>query len=64
MGDYVLVKWASEGKWDVYPARNTKSHAVAYQLIDDLKYVTTLTNQAVQVLWKDDEYAPAYISGI
>ncbi|KAL1486950.1 hypothetical protein MTO96_046744, partial [Rhipicephalus appendiculatus] len=64
MGDYVLVKLASEDKWGMYPVRNVKSQAVAYQLIDDLKYVTTLTNQAVQVIWKDDEYEPAYILGI
>ncbi|XP_037523605.2 uncharacterized protein LOC119400644 [Rhipicephalus sanguineus] len=64
MGDHVLVKWASEDKWDVYPVRNIKSQTVVCQLVDDPKYVTTLTNQTVQVLWQDDEYAPAYILGI
>lgn len=64
MGDHVLVKWASEDKWDVYPVRNIKSQTVVCQLIDDPKCVSTLTNQAVQFLWKDDEYAPAYILGI
>ncbi|KAH7961752.1 probable ATP-dependent RNA helicase DDX5 [Rhipicephalus sanguineus] len=64
MGDHVLLKWASEDKWDVYPVRNIKSQTVVCQQVDDPKYVTTLTNQAVQVLWQDDEYAPAYILGI
>lgn len=64
LGDHVLVKWASEDKWDVYPVRNIKSQTVVCQLIDDPKCVSTLTNQAVQFLWKDDEYAPAYILGI
>ncbi|KAL3227614.1 hypothetical protein MRX96_024077 [Rhipicephalus microplus] len=61
MGDHVLVKWASEKKWDMYPLRNIMSQTVLCQLIDDPKYVPKLTNQAVQVLRKDDEYAPAYI---
>ncbi|KAH7952574.1 hypothetical protein HPB52_024028 [Rhipicephalus sanguineus] len=64
MGDHVLVKWASEEKWDVYCVKNIKYHTVVSQLVDDPKYVTRLTNQAVQVLWQDDEYAPAYILGI
>ncbi|KAL1481089.1 hypothetical protein MTO96_050474 [Rhipicephalus appendiculatus] len=64
MGEYVLVKWASKDKWDLYPVRNIQSQTVACQLIDDPKYVSTLANQAVQVLWQDDEYAPAYVLGI
>ncbi|KAL1443781.1 hypothetical protein MTO96_045834 [Rhipicephalus appendiculatus] len=64
MGEYILVKWASEDKWDVYPVRNIQSQTVTCQLIDDPKYVSTLANKAVQVLWQDDEYAPAYILGI
>ncbi|XP_037521333.2 uncharacterized protein LOC119398569 [Rhipicephalus sanguineus] len=64
MGDHVLLKWASEDKWDVYPVRNIKSQTVVCQLVDDPKYVTMLTNQTVQVLWQDDEYAAAYILGI
>ncbi|XP_075738884.1 uncharacterized protein LOC119180693 [Rhipicephalus microplus] len=60
MGDHVLVKWASEDKWDVYPVRNIKSQTVVCQLIDDPKCVSTLTNQAVQFLWKDDEITDGY----
>ncbi|KAL1452303.1 hypothetical protein MTO96_027925 [Rhipicephalus appendiculatus] len=37
MGEYVLVKWASEDKWDVYPVRNIQSQTVTCQLIDDPK---------------------------
>ncbi|KAH7982024.1 hypothetical protein HPB52_002673 [Rhipicephalus sanguineus] len=59
MGDHVLVKWASEDKWDVYPVKKIKSQTVVCQLVDAPKYVTTLTNQTVQVLRQDDEYAPA-----
>ncbi|XP_049516638.1 uncharacterized protein LOC125942487 [Dermacentor silvarum] len=61
MGDHVLVKWTTENKWDVYPLRNIKSQDVICQLLDDPRSIKALTNQQVDVLWEDNEYAPAYI---
>lgn len=63
MSAHILVRWASEPKWDVYPIRSLRSADVQCRLNDDHKYAKEMT-EPVDVQWKDDKYAPAFVLAV
>lgn len=59
--DHVLVKWKDDDKWDVYPIRNIKSVEKQCLIADDPRIIKEMACETVEVMWKDGEFAPAYI---
>ncbi|XP_077536626.1 uncharacterized protein LOC144148979 [Haemaphysalis longicornis] len=59
--DHVLVKWKDDDKWDVYPIRNIKSVEKQCMIADDPRVIKEMACETVEVMWKDGEFAPAYI---
>ncbi|KAL3171915.1 hypothetical protein MRX96_013494 [Rhipicephalus microplus] len=57
---FVLVKWVSESKWDVYPVSCIEDAAIGYRLYTDRKSIGDLRGTIVNVRWdqnKDPEPA-------
>lgn len=63
MSAHILVRWTSEPKWDVYPIRSLRSADLQCRLNDDHKYAKEMT-EPVDVQWKDDKYAPAFVLAV
>lgn len=59
---HVLVKWATEEKWDVYPVRCIIETEIGHQLLYGKKNADNLRGTKVTVKWAEDkEPAPAIL---
>lgn len=60
---YILIKWISEEKWDVYPVKALDNPATSMQLIPDELVIKKLRKQVVDMKWKlDEDYLLAWFS--
>lgn len=63
MSAYILVRWANEPKWDVYPLRSLKSVDLQCRLTDDYRYANVMT-EPVDVEWTDGKCASAFVLAV
>ncbi|CAN7982138.1 unnamed protein product [Ixodes pacificus] len=52
---HVLVKWAGEETWDVYPVRAVVDTQIGFRLLSEESALTELRGRMVEINWKNGE---------